>query len=527
MIGESGLGPVRRVPEWPLILVTNDDGIRAPGLLALKRALDTLGDVMVVAPDRNRTGSARSITMDGPLWVEDVALPDGSIGYAIEGTPVDCVRMAALGLLDRPPDLIVSGINHGGNLGDDITYSGTVAAALEGIVLDIPSLAVSAEGYHPGYDLEVPALVAARLIAAFLREGFPARTLLNVNCPDVPFQQLAGARLTTLGTRIYGDRADLQSVHGSRREYLIYGDDLSYHVEEGSDFEAVSQGYVSVTPIHFELTAREALEFMRRWDLDLHGADGPPAEAPGTRASAGALPDATPIVPAPRAVIFDLDGTVVDSVELIVESFRYATETVLGRTFTREEMIANVGKPLLEQMAVIDPQRAEELVRIYREFNHREHDRMLSLYLGMDRLLHSLRARGARLGLVTSKSRPTTQMAFDLTGIEPLFHATVCYEDTTRNKPHPEPIVYCAGLLGVPPEEAVYVGDSPYDLQAARSAGAWSVGVTWGVFSEQVLLAEAPDRMAHTVEELATVLGLAPGDLGPADSVEPSGRKEE
>ena len=109
MIGGSGPGPVRRVPERPLILLTNDDGILASGLLALKRALDTLGDVMVVAPDRNRTGSARSITMDGPLWVEDVTLPDGSIGYAIEGTPVDCVRMAALGLLDRPPDLIVSG----------------------------------------------------------------------------------------------------------------------------------------------------------------------------------------------------------------------------------------------------------------------------------------------------------------------------------------------------------------------------------------------------------------------------------
>ena len=400
-----------------------------------------------------------------------------------------------------------------------------MAAALEGIVLDIPSLAVSAEGYHPGYDLEVPALVAARLIAAFLREGFPTRTLLNVNCPDVPFHQLAGARLTTLGTRIYGDRADLQSVHGTRREYLIYGDDLSYHAEEGSDFEAVSQGYVSVTPIHFELTAREALEFMRRWDLNLHGADELPVEEPETRASAGLPPDPAPLLPVPRAVIFDLDGTVVDSVELIVESFRYATETVLGKTYTREEMIANVGKPLLEQMAVLDASRAEELVRVYREFNHREHDRMLSLYVGMDRLLHVLRARGSRLGLVTSKSRPTTQMAFDLTGIEPLFHATVCYEDTARNKPHPEPILYCAGLLGVSPEEAVYVGDSPYDLQAARSAGARSVGVTWGVFSEKVLRAEDPDRMAHTVEELAAMLGVALGDLELVDPPEPDGRK--
>jgi 5'-nucleotidase len=487
--------PVRLVPSPPLILVTNDDGIHAPGLLALARALRPLGEVAVVAPARNRTGSARSITMDGPLWVEEVDLPGGISGLAIEGTPVDCVRMAALGLLERPPDLIVSGINHGANMGDDITYSGTVAAALEGIVLDIPSLAVSADGRRDEYDFSAAARVAARLIAAFLERGFPARTLLNVNCPDLPFEQLRGARLTSLGTRIYGDRADLQSVQGRRREYLIYGDDLSYHPEAGSDFEAVGEGYVSVTPLHFELTAREALDFLRRWDLSL--------DEPG--------PGSEPVVPAPRAVIFDLDGTVVDSVELIVESFRHATETVLGQTFTRQEMIANVGKPLLEQMALIDAERADELVRVYREFNHREHDRMLSLYSGMDHLIRALRAQGVRVGLVTSKSRPTTQMAFDLTGIEPLFHATVCYEDTERNKPHPEPIEHCAGLLGIPVAEAAYIGDSPYDLQAARSAGVWSVGVSWGVFGEDVLLAERPDRMAHTVEELARILGLRPG----------------
>ena len=133
----------------PLIVLTNDDGVTSPGLGILKAALDPLGDVRIVAPDQNRSGAARSITMHAPLWVEEVALPDGSLAYSTDGTPVDCVRMAALGLLDRTPDLIVSGINLGGNLGDDITYSGTVAAAFEGIMLDIPAIALSAQGYHP------------------------------------------------------------------------------------------------------------------------------------------------------------------------------------------------------------------------------------------------------------------------------------------------------------------------------------------------------------------------------------------
>ncbi|MHB1345397.1 MAG: 5'/3'-nucleotidase SurE, partial [Thermoleophilia bacterium] len=163
-----------------MILVTNDDGIDSPGLFELKRALDPLGDVRVIAPDRNRTGAARSITMRAPQWVEEISLPDGSVGYATDGTPVDCVRLAALGLLDRPPHLIVSGVNLSGNLGDDITYSGTVAAAFEGIMLGIPSLAVSADGYREGYDLRVPAHVTRRLVDLILANGFPAETLLNV-----------------------------------------------------------------------------------------------------------------------------------------------------------------------------------------------------------------------------------------------------------------------------------------------------------------------------------------------------------
>lgn len=212
--------------------------------------------------------------------------------------------------------------------------------------------------------------------------------------------------------------------------------------------------------------------------------------------------------PVYEAVIFDLDGTVVDSVDLIVASFHHATREVLGREFTHEETIRGVGKPLLEQMAALSPEHADELVLSYRDFNHREHDRMLKLYDGVEPLLLRLREAGVRLGLVTSKSRPTTQMAFDLTGIEALFDETICAEDTPRNKPLPDPIILCVQRLQVPEQKAVYVGDSPFDVQAAHAAGVDSIAVTWGVFSEKVLAAENPGRLVRSMSELGEVLGV-------------------
>ena len=253
----------------PLIVLTNDDGVSSPGIAVLKDALEPLGEVRIVAPDQNRSGAARSITMRSPLWVEEVELPDGTLAYATDGTPVDCVRMAALGLLDRTPDLIVSGINLGGNLGDDITYSGTVAAAFEGIMLDIPAIALSAEGYHPGYDLTVPARFAQRLVSTVLAEGFPAKTLLNVNCPDRCWDDVQGARLTLLGKRIYGDKVEYRETKGNRRGYHIYNDDLSWHQAPGTDFEAIAEGWISITPLHFDLMSHEALDELRGWEREL------------------------------------------------------------------------------------------------------------------------------------------------------------------------------------------------------------------------------------------------------------------
>ena len=208
------------------------------------------------------------------------------------------------------------------------------------------------------------------------------------------------------------------------------------------------------------------------------------------------------------AVLFDLDGTVVDSVELIISSFQHATREVLGREFTREETIQGIGKPLREQMVALSPGHADDLVRSYQVFNHREHDRMLTLYDGVKTLLIGLRDAGVKLGLVTSKSRRVTQMAFDLTGIEALFDETVCAEDTPRNKPLPDPILLCMERLGVPAQRSVYVGDSPFDIQAAHAAGVESIGVTWGVFSEEVLAAERPGTLVHSMSGLAEVLGI-------------------
>ncbi len=253
----------------PLIVLTNDDGVGSPGLTALRTALSDLGEICIVAPDQNRSGAARSITMHSHLWVEEVPMPDGSIAYSTDGTPVDCVRMAALGLLDRVPDLIVSGINLGENLGDDITYSGTVAAAFEGIMLDIPAIAISAEAYHPGYDLTVPARLAKLLVFTALDCGFPAKTLINVNVPDRPWEELAGLRLTTLGKRIYGDKVEYRETKGNRRGYHIYNDDLSYQKEPGTDFEAVAEGFASVTPLHFDLMSHAALDELREWEAAL------------------------------------------------------------------------------------------------------------------------------------------------------------------------------------------------------------------------------------------------------------------
>jgi len=258
------------------VLLTNDDGIGAEGLHALRRALTGLDgiEVYVIVPDSNRSATARSITTRSPLSVEEVELDDGFIAYATDGTPVDCVRFGDLGLVGERPDLIVSGINHGSNLGDDITYSGTVAAALEGIVLGIPAIAISQQGaaqemgFIPGrtFEFDVAAAIGAELVRMVGETPLPAETLLNVNCPAGDPE---GIEVTGLGKRLYNDELRRVGEDGDgRRRYQIYGFEPSFEDEPGTDLAAVARGRISITPVHFDLTDRDGLTRLRDWDLD-------------------------------------------------------------------------------------------------------------------------------------------------------------------------------------------------------------------------------------------------------------------
>jgi 5'-nucleotidase len=257
------------------VLLTNDDGIEAEGLQALRRALRELPgiELAVIAPDGNRSATARSITTRRPLWVEEVDFGDGSVGYATDGTPVDCVRFAKLGLIEGfEADLVVSGINHGSNLGDDITYSGTVAAAFEGLVLGLPGIAVSQQSQAREMDFrlgsqfqfDIAARFTARVVDELDEVPLPAGTLLNIN---VPAGEVTGVEVTSLGKRIYRDELKLDTTEGLRQRYWIYGADPGFHDEAGTDLAAVNAGRVAVTPIHFDLTDRRGMDALVEHDL--------------------------------------------------------------------------------------------------------------------------------------------------------------------------------------------------------------------------------------------------------------------
>ncbi len=258
------------------VLLTNDDGIEAAGLQALRRALlEVPGvDLAVIAPDGNRSAMARSITTRRPLWVQEVDFGDGTHGYATDGTPVDCVRLANLGLIEGfTAELVVSGINHGSNLGDDITYSGTVAAAFEAIVLGLPGIAISQQSSAleldfragAGFEFDIAASFTARLVAELEDVPLPQGTLLNIN---VPGGQPEGVEVARLGKRIYSDELALvdEETEG-RRLYRIYGDASFERDETGTDLAAVAQRRIAVTPIHFDLTDKEGLTALQRYDL--------------------------------------------------------------------------------------------------------------------------------------------------------------------------------------------------------------------------------------------------------------------
>lgn len=205
-------------------------------------------------------------------------------------------------------------------------------------------------------------------------------------------------------------------------------------------------------------------------------------------------------------ILFDLDGTVIDSVALIRESHRYAVRTVLAQELSDDLLVANVGRPLIDQMRVFSPERADELLRVYREWNHANTERLLAAYAGIDLLLRALRDDGRTLGIVTSKSRPTVELAFDVLPLRDLFDVVICAEDTDRHKPDPAPLLLAIERTGMAATNACFVGDAPFDLQAAAAAGVAAIAVTWGFFGRAALETLAPTALCETPAELERVL---------------------
>ncbi|MEA2677796.1 MAG: 5/3-nucleotidase [Chloroflexota bacterium] len=261
----------RPLADWdsrPRILVTNDDGVDSRGLLALKRALDPLGDVYVLAPDTNQSAVGHTKTFMRPLRVRERTLEDGSRAWSADGSPTDAVSLALLGYFDVGFDLVASGINYGANLGDDITYSGTVAAAMEAVLSSVPAFAISQEYYeHP--DFTLAGLIAHRTAVNILENGLAPGELININVPGITVDECQGVEVTRLGKRIYQDELLKRLDPRGTPYYWLGGPPPTGLAEPGTDFDAVVNRRVAVTPIQLDLTARRLLKRLRSWSWDL------------------------------------------------------------------------------------------------------------------------------------------------------------------------------------------------------------------------------------------------------------------
>lgn len=247
------------------VLVTNDDGVTSPGILALASALAKVGSVTVLAPNHNWSAAGHNKTMHKPLRAEEVRLANGMTALASNGTPSDCVALAVLGLVQTRIDLVVSGINTGPNLGEDITYSGTVAGAMEACISGLPAIAISLACFDREADYTPAASVAAALAASVHEAGLPDGVFLNVNVPHLPWADLRGVEVTRLGRRIYRDALVRRSDPLGRPYYWIGGEPPSGEVAEGTDIWAIETGHVSVTPVQMDMTAYRLLEGKQHW----------------------------------------------------------------------------------------------------------------------------------------------------------------------------------------------------------------------------------------------------------------------
>lgn len=241
------------------LLLSNDDGYQAEGLATLALALADLADITIVAPDRNQSGVSHALTLDMPLRAGRTR--DGI--YYVSGTPTDCVHLAITGLLEHEPDMVIAGINHGANLGDDVLYSGTVAAAVEGRFLGLPAIAISLTGDHRHFDTAGQAIRS--LFEHLAKTALPAQTVLNINVPDIPWQELRGFQATRLGYRHRAEPVVESTDPKGRPIYWVGAPGKGQDAGPGTDFHAIENGFVSVTPLHFDLTRHSALPALGDW----------------------------------------------------------------------------------------------------------------------------------------------------------------------------------------------------------------------------------------------------------------------
>lgn len=250
------------------ILITNDDGAAASGLGTLARALQAVGQVTVIAPERNWSASGHSKTMRNPLRADPGELPDGIPALITNGSPTDAIALGLMGLAEQPVHLVVTGINIGANLGNDVTYSGTVTAAIEATIAGVPAIAISLDSRDKHADTRVAASFAAQLARIVLARGLPPKTLLNVNVPLAPLASLRGVRITRMGTRIYHDELVRQLDPYGHPFFWIGGHPPDGLQEFGTDIWALGQGYISITPIQLDFTAYRVIEQLRNWGIE-------------------------------------------------------------------------------------------------------------------------------------------------------------------------------------------------------------------------------------------------------------------
>lgn len=251
------------------ILVTNDDGIEAPGIKCLAVSLKEIGDVVVVAPERERSAVGHAITMHKPLRAVTVDYYGTDVrAWAVNGTPSDCVKLGVEALLDKKPDMVVSGINKGPNLGTDVLYSGTVSAAVEAAILGIPSIAISLASYDAD-DYSVAAKFAKTVAKNIYEKKLEKDTLLNVNIPGVSYDRVKGVKITCLGTRRYKNSFDIRKDPRGQQYYWMSGEAVDEFKSDNCDINMIAQNYITVTPIHFDLTKFDLIEKLQKWEFEL------------------------------------------------------------------------------------------------------------------------------------------------------------------------------------------------------------------------------------------------------------------